>query len=77
MTEIQTDLFALQDCKYRDFNAKLIPNIDKSSIIGVRTPELRKYAKIFMKSENAADFINTYRINTTKKITFTDLSSLR
>lgn len=59
MTEIQTDLFALQDCKYRDFNAKLIPNIDKSSIIGVRTPELRKYAKIFMKSENAADFINT------------------
>lgn len=58
MTEIQKDLFALQDCEYRDFNAKLIPNIDKSSIIGVRTPELRKYAKIFMKSQNAADFIN-------------------
>ena len=58
MTAIQKDLFALQDCEYREFNAKLIPNIDKSSIIGVRTPELRKYAKIFMKSQNAADFIN-------------------
>lgn len=35
----------LQDLKYRDFQAKLIPNIDKSTIIGVRMPDLRKLAK--------------------------------
>lgn len=38
-------LFSLQDAKYRDFQTKLIPNIDPDTIIGVRTPELRKLAK--------------------------------
>ena len=38
-------LQSLQDLKYRDFQAKLIPNIDKSTIIGVRMPDLRKRAK--------------------------------
>ena len=38
-------LQSLQDLKYRDFQAKLIPNIDKSTIIGVRMPDLRKLAK--------------------------------
>lgn len=38
-------LFALQDIKYQAFQAKLIPNIDPETIIGVRTPELRKLAK--------------------------------
>lgn len=38
-------LYALQDTTYRDFQRKLIPNIDPETIIGVRTPELRKMAK--------------------------------
>lgn len=38
-------LFALQDEIYRDFQAKLIPNIDPETIIGVRTPALRQLAK--------------------------------
>lgn len=38
-------LFTLQDVTYRDFQRKLIPNIDPETIIGVRTPELRKLAK--------------------------------
>ena len=38
-------LFALQDTAYRDFNAKLIPNIDPETVIGVRVPQLRSLAK--------------------------------
>ena len=43
--EIRSRLFALQDVKYRDFQSGLIPNIPPESMIGVRTPELRKLAK--------------------------------
>ena len=42
---IRERLFSMQDLEYRDFHAKLIPNIEKEKIIGVRTPDLRKYAK--------------------------------
>jgi len=42
---IKNDLFALQDKKYKEFQSKLIPNISPDTIIGVRTPALRKYAK--------------------------------
>ena len=38
--EIQKELFALQDTAYRDFQAKLIPNLENGSMIGVRTPEI-------------------------------------
>lgn len=41
------ELQSLQDLNYRDFQAKLIPTIDKSTIIGVRMPDLRKLAKKF------------------------------
>ena len=57
--EIRQRLFALQDIKYRDFHSKLIPNIDKESIIGVRMPELRKLAKEYSKREGIADFLDT------------------
>ena len=43
--KIQKDLFALADPGYRDFHAKLMPTISKETIIGVRTPALRNYAK--------------------------------
>jgi len=45
MTEIQRDLFAMQDKAYRDFHARLLPTLDKERIIGVRTPQLRAYAR--------------------------------
>lgn len=38
-------LFEMQDLKYRDFHSKLMPTVEKSRVIGVRTPELRKFAK--------------------------------
>ena len=43
--DIINELYRLQDEKYRDFQAKLIPTVDPSSIIGVRTPDLRALAK--------------------------------
>lgn len=43
--EIQEKLFENQDLKYKDFQSKLIPNVQADTIIGVRTPVLRKLAK--------------------------------
>ena len=50
-------LFTLQDTKYRDFHSKLIPNIDKERVIGIRTPMLRQFAKEFWKKPEAEDFL--------------------
>ena len=38
-------LLAVQDTEYRDFQSKLVPNISKDVMIGVRTPGMRKIAK--------------------------------
>ena len=43
--EIKQRLFELQDVKFREFHSRLIPNIDPATVIGVRTPELRRLAK--------------------------------
>ena len=45
MEEIQKHLFELQDIKYRDFHSRLMPDTDKETVIGIRVPVLRKYAK--------------------------------
>ena len=55
---IKDELFKLQDIKYKEFQAKLVPNIDSDSIIGIRTPDLRKFAKDIFKSNNYKEFIN-------------------
>jgi 3-methyladenine DNA glycosylase AlkD len=57
MTEIQERLFELRDEKYRDFQAKLIPTADPASVIGVRTPELRKLAKELSKKDDIDAFL--------------------
>ena len=57
MTSLQEQLFQLQDTKYRDFHSKLIPNIDKERVIGIRTPMLRQFAKEFWKKPEAEDFL--------------------
>ena len=56
--EILQSFFALQDLKYKDFQAKLMPTVDKSTIIGVRTPELRRLAKEFAKREDVGAFLD-------------------
>lgn len=50
-------LFELQDLKYRDFHSKLMPTVEKSRIIGVRTPDLRKLAKELKNTEHAKTFL--------------------
>lgn len=58
LDEIKNELFKMQDITYRDFNSKLIPTVDKESMIGVRTPELRKYAKQLAKREDIEEFLH-------------------
>lgn len=54
---IQERLFLMQDLKYRDFNSKLIPTVDKNTVIGIRVPQLRKFAKSISGTPEAEDFI--------------------
>nr|WP_027871212.1 DNA alkylation repair protein [[Eubacterium] cellulosolvens] len=56
-SEIRESLFALQDLKYRDFQVKLIPGMDKEKMIGVRTPDLRKLAGQLAKREEIVEFL--------------------
>lgn len=50
-------LFELRDEEYADFTAKLIPNVPKESILGVRTPALRELAKKVSGTPEAAAFL--------------------
>ena len=59
MSKIQDKLFSMQDIFYRDFQAKLMPTMDKNRIIGVRTPDLRKYAKELSASAQAEEFLHS------------------
>lgn len=54
---IQTRLFQLQDLSYRSFQCKLMPTVAPESVIGVRTPELRKLAKELSGTEEAKVFL--------------------
>ena len=56
--EIREELFKLQDEKYRDFQSALTPTVDAKTAIGVRTPELRKYAKELVKREDVGEFLS-------------------
>ena len=54
---VQADLFAIQDLAYRNFQAKLMPTVNKETVIGVRTPSLRAYAKKFGKTDKVSVFL--------------------
>ncbi|MBR0303487.1 MAG: DNA alkylation repair protein [Clostridia bacterium] len=56
--EIRGELFAMRDGAYRDFQAKLIPGKGADVMIGVRTPELRKFAKHLASREDVSDFLS-------------------
>lgn len=56
--KIESALFDNQDLKYKEFQAKLIPDIDFEKIIGVRTPIIKSLAKEFAKEENIVEFLN-------------------
>lgn len=54
--DIQKELFKLQDLKYKEFEAMLIPNVNTDLIIGIKAPALRAFSKtikdkdLFLKS---------------------------
>lgn len=57
--DITQKLISMQDEKYRDFTSKLIPNIEKKSMIGVRLPQVKKLAKEMYKSGEYDNFLNS------------------
>lgn len=52
-------LLELKDEAYGDFQAKLTPGVDRSTIIGVRIPLLRKLAKEIYKSGEYKDLLKS------------------
>ena len=57
MNEITEFLLNNSDTKYREFQSKLIPTVNIDTIIGVRTPVIRKYAKQIKNTNLSNDFI--------------------
>lgn len=51
-------LIEVRDDAYRAFQAKLVPNIPPETILGVRTPELRKIAKEVYDSRDCGAFLH-------------------
>ncbi len=56
--EIRQALFAARDDAYREFQAKLFPTVPGDTIIGVRTPALRSYAKQLIKRADISEFLS-------------------
>lgn len=54
---IKSVLFSMQDLHYRDFQASLLPTVNKDTIIGVRTPQLRSLASQLYKDPDTAVFL--------------------
>lgn len=54
---IKERLFELQDKGFREFHSKLIPNVDKDTVIGVRIPLLKKLAKELYKDSSKEVFM--------------------
>ena len=50
--DVVRELSANADEKYRDFIAKLVPTIEKDTIIGVRMGDLRRLAREIIKNSN-------------------------
>ena len=56
--EIRQELVRLQDPEYRELQVRILPTVKPETIIGVRTPELRKLAKQIAPSAEARAFLS-------------------
>ena len=54
---IRDELFAKAEEKYKAFQCSLMPTVDKSAVLGVRTPTVRKMAKKYGEDENIKKFL--------------------
>ena len=59
MADIVSQLFALQDKTYAEFQSKLLPTVPRETIIGVRTPELRRIAKQVSKTTASQELLQS------------------
>ena len=57
-TMIRERLLSLADPGYRDFQSKLMPTVDKETVLGVRMPEIRRLAKELKGTREAEEFLN-------------------
>ena len=57
MNNITDELFKYQDLKYQPFMAKLLPNIDNKTIIGVKNPQVKNIAKELINNNNYQEFL--------------------
>lgn len=48
----------VKDDKYKDFQTKLVPNINHDTILGIRTPDMRKIAKEVFENNDFDSFLN-------------------
>lgn len=55
---IRRRLYELADPVYGEFQSKLIPDVDRTHFIGVRTPALRNLAKELYGTDEATEFLN-------------------
>ena len=56
--DLEARLNEVKDDKYKEFQAKLVPNINPDSILGIRTPDMRKIAKELFESNDYDSFLN-------------------
>ena len=57
--EIRNELFRQQDLIYRELQVRTIPTLSPETVIGVRTPALRAYAKQLTKQADTEAFLQT------------------
>ena len=54
---VYEELCKVKDNKYKEFQSALVPNISKDTILGVRTPEMRKIAKDMFNTDEGKKFL--------------------
>lgn len=54
---VRKKLFEMRDEKYAEFQAGLTPNVPKEKFIGVRVPDVRKFAKEYSKDQTHKEFM--------------------
>ena len=57
--KIYKELQALKEKEYADFQAKLVPTIEPSTILGIRVPKLRAIAKSYMRDQECQVFLDS------------------
>lgn len=58
--EIRNRLFEMKDDEYKVFQLNLMPGVEPDTVLGVRTPLLRKFSKEVFKSKDYDDFLNDF-----------------